>query len=134
MIVKPYKAYELSVEFNPEEEAKDDDFTAYLEDFEKRVSSLGSPRLAEAFDFMTVFFASPIVPIYVTSAQGAALLYHASSIKLGHDKIGRRDAVLGFEAVPEIKVTIAQLPQPLLGKREVKSTLRRVAGHANGAR
>ena len=130
MVVKPYSAYQLSVEFEPNEAAKEQDFTAYLEDFEVRVSSLGSPRLAEMFDFLTVFFASPVTPSYVTSNQAAALLSHASSIKLGKDKMKRKTAQLEFEGVPEINVKLTQLPQPLLGKRELHSTLRRIVGHA----
>lgn len=130
MALKPFSAYTLAVEFEPDEAAKDQDFTAYLEDLEGRVSTLGSPKLTEALDFLTVFFNSPVTPTYIPSSQAAALLSHASSISLGKDKKKRKTASMAFDAVPEIKVKMTQLPQPLLGKREARSTLRRIVGHA----
>lgn len=130
MTWQPYDAFRLDVDFAPAEGDKDEDFTAYLEDLERRTSVLGSPRLTEKLDFWTVFWDAPVAPAYITSVQAASLLAHASSIRLGKDRQGRKTANLEFETVPELSVKMTQIPQKMWGKREVRSKLRRIVGTA----
>ena len=122
MVMFVHDYFRMTVKIQPESDPETD-FASYCAGLQTRLSSLGLEQLAERADMKTLAFGSPIPPIWLSSEVGRKFIVKADRMIETDD--GLR---LEFDKVPELTAVIAHEKDPLWGRREIRSGLRKIVG------
>lgn len=122
MVMFVHDYFRMTVKIQPESDPETD-FASYCADLQTRLSSLGLEQLAERADMKTLTFGSPIPPIWLSSGVGRKFIVKADRMKETDDGL-----LLEFDKAPELTAVIAHENDPLWGRREIRSGLRKIIG------